>query len=110
MAAILVMHLAAAAITRGQGAIGDDHAITDTSENLLNLLNAERIGRGLSAVSSDEVLQRAAQWMADDMARRGTLSHTDSRHRDLTARLHEFGYDRPRLIAEKMAEGRRRLP
>lgn len=43
--------------------------------------------------------------MANDMARRQTLEHTDSQQRDMAARLRAFRYDRPRLFAENIAEG-----
>ena len=39
------------------------------------------------------------------MARHHTLNHTDSRHRDVAARLEAFGYNRARLMAENIAEG-----
>ena len=74
MAAALVIHMPALRAA-GQGTIGHDNARTETTENLLYLLNAERIAQGLSAVSGEEVLQRAVQWMADDMAKHRTLSH-----------------------------------
>ena len=72
---------------------------------VLSVINAERTARGLGAVSANKVLQTAAQWMAEDMAARHTLDHTDSRHRGLASRLQDFGYENPRLIAENIAEG-----
>jgi uncharacterized protein YkwD len=72
---------------------------------VLRVMNAERTARGLGAVSANKVLQTAAQWMAEDMAARHTLDHTDSRHRGLASRLQDFGYENPRLIAENISEG-----
>lgn len=48
---------------------------------VLSVINTEQTARGLGAVSGNEVLQTAAQWMAEDMAARHVLDHTDSRHR-----------------------------
>ena len=72
---------------------------------VLNAINQERAARGLGAVSTNEALQTAAQWMAEDMAARHTLDHTDSQRRRLASRLQAFGYENPRLIAENIAEG-----
>ena len=51
--------------------------------SVLSVINTERTRQGLGAVSEDELLQNAAQWMADDMAAHHTLDHTDSQHRRL---------------------------
>jgi len=51
------------------------------------------------------MLQTAAQWMAEDMAARHMLDHTDSRHSGLANRLQDFGYENPRFLAENVAEG-----
>jgi uncharacterized protein YkwD len=99
------MHIVSPGIAAAQGPIRSETARTDTTKTLLNVLNTERSGRGLSVVSGNEFLERAAQWMADDMARHYTLDHIDSQHRDVAARLQEFGYDGPRGIAENIAEG-----
>jgi uncharacterized protein YkwD len=72
---------------------------------VLSVINTERTARGLGAVSGNEVLQTAAQWMAEDMAARHVLDHTDSRHRGLANRLQDFGYENPRFLAENIAEG-----
>jgi uncharacterized protein YkwD len=72
---------------------------------VLSVINTERTARGLGAVSGNEVLQIAAQWMAEDMAAHHTLDHTDSRHRSVANRLQDFGYEYPRLLAENIAEG-----
>jgi uncharacterized protein YkwD len=78
---------------------------TAVDAGVLSVINAERTSRGLGAVSANEVLQTAAQWMAEDMAVRHMLDHTDSLHRDLASRLQDFGYENPRLSAENIAEG-----
>ena len=73
--------------------------------SVLSVINTERTRQGLGAVSEDELLQNAAQWMADDMAAHHTLDHTDSQHRSVAKRLQDFGYEHPRLMAENIAEG-----
>ncbi|WP_447983011.1 CAP domain-containing protein [Nitrospira sp. Nam74] len=55
--------------------------------SVLSVVNTERTRQGLGAVSENEVLQNAAQWMADDMAAHDTLDHTDSQHRSFAKRL-----------------------
>jgi len=85
--------------------IDSDGSDKATVADLLRAMNAERTARRLGAVSGNEVLQRAAQWMAEDLAARDMLDHIDSRHRGLASRLHAFGYENARVLAENIAEG-----
>jgi uncharacterized protein YkwD len=115
IAAVFVLPLSGAGIAIPQPPIDSQNASTETIGELLTVINAERSARRLRPVSSNERLQRAAQWMADDMARHQTLDmarhqtldHTDSRHRDVAARLEAFCYNGARLMAENIAKGQK---
>lgn len=102
--AAVVMLIVATRLT-GQESIEFQDGNRAIDAGVLSVMNAERTARGLVAVSANKILQAAAQWMAEDMAARHTLDHTDSRHRGLASRLRDFGYENPRLIAENIAEG-----
>jgi len=77
----------------------------DVESAVVARVNQERQTRGLPLLSPDPALQKAAQWMAEDLARRGQLDHTDSRRRDMKARLQFFGYQDPHIMAENVAAG-----
>ena len=103
--------VAASAVVLGAFQVADGQQIDSqdgdkgTVAGVLSVMNAARTARGLGRVSGNEVLHRAAQWMAEELAARDTLDHTDSRHRGVASRLQAFGYENFRLIAENIAEG-----
>jgi len=60
---------------------------------LVTLINGYRAENGLGPLVTSSALTQAAQWMSEDMAGNGYLSHTDSLGRDNLGRLAAFGYD-----------------
>jgi uncharacterized protein YkwD len=60
---------------------------------LVSLINGYRAENGLGPLVTSPALTQAAQWMSEDMAANGYLSHTDSLGRDNLGRLAAFGYD-----------------
>lgn len=76
------------------GSLGDELAYTN------NLVRAER---GLSLLGRSVELDRAAQFMADELARRGTLDHTDLGGRKPWDRAESFGYRNWEFVAENLA-------
>ncbi len=56
------------------------------------LLNEHRAAHGLAPVSLAPSLHRAAAWMAEDLATRAQLTHTDSLGRDPFQRVQDCGY------------------
>jgi len=60
---------------------------------LVTLINGYRAENGLGPLVTSPALMQAAQWMSEDMAGNGYLSHTDSLGRDNLGRLAAFGYD-----------------
>jgi uncharacterized protein YkwD len=68
-------------------------------------LNRYREQKGLRPLGIDKKLQRAAQWMSEDMAAHDYLSHRDSKGRDPFRRLADFGYDYNTDKAENVAAG-----
>lgn len=103
-AAFLVPMFCSAGVA-GDGPIRADNATAGQTEQMMSLVNAERTAQGLSAVSANEKLQRAAQWLAEDIATHHRLSHVDSQGHDLAIRVKRYGDHAPRLLAENIAEG-----
>lgn len=60
---------------------------------LVTLINGYRSENGLGPLVTSPALTQAAQWMSEDMAGNGYLSHTDSLGRGNLGRLAAFGYD-----------------
>jgi uncharacterized protein YkwD len=60
---------------------------------LVTLINGYRAENGLGPLVTSPALTQAAQWMSEDMAANGYLSHADSLGRDNLGRLAAFGYD-----------------
>ncbi len=74
---------------------------------VVDLTNAERARFGLKPLRYDARLERAAQWMAEDMAIKGYFSHTDSMNRSIGQRVPTFGYENYRTLRENLAAGYR---
>lgn len=74
------------------------------AEGLLAAHNAERARRHLPPVVLDAVLTRAAQIHADDMARRGKMSHRGGDGSSPFERMERVGYSF-RAAAENVAAG-----
>ena len=72
---------------------------------VLELTNRERQAKGLRPLKPQTTLQEAAQWLADDMAKKSYLSHTDSLSRDFSTRLRDFGYENANVMAENIGLG-----
>lgn len=74
---------------------------------VVQLTNAQRERFGLKPLTYDIRLERAAQWMAEDMAIKGYFSHTDSMNRSIGQRVPSFGYTNYRTLRENLAAGHR---
>jgi uncharacterized protein YkwD len=75
------------------------------TRKFLMLLNRYRHKNGLRPLTMDKKLQRASQWMSEDMAANNYLSHNDSKGRDPFKRLEDFGYNYNTNKAENVAAG-----
>lgn len=76
----------------GDCSVGANEAALDSEEQeMLRLINEYRASRGLGPLTASAALNRAAAWLANDMARRGIMSHYDSLGRGLN-RLRDCGY------------------
>ncbi|MEJ2156494.1 MAG: CAP domain-containing protein [Desulfobacteraceae bacterium] len=84
-------------------------AKTRSSETrrFLVLINRYRARKGLRPLKIDKHLQRAAQWMSDDMAAKNYLGHRDSIGRDPFKRMAAFGYGYNTDKAENVAAGQK---
>ncbi len=80
-------------------------ALDSEEARLLDLINQYRAANGLGALSLDDSLNSSARWMAEDMARNGYLSHTDSLGRDPVSRMAAFGYGYNTWKGENLAAG-----
>jgi len=72
---------------------------------LVNLINSFRQQNGVPPLQVSVALTNAAKWMANDMASRNYLNHTDSQGRDPFVRMTEFGYNAQTLRGENVAAG-----
>ncbi|HEY6334434.1 MAG TPA: CAP domain-containing protein [Alphaproteobacteria bacterium] len=70
--------------------------------NLLALVNQARSNAGLAPVHANPELGAAAQSLAEDLARRGVLSHEDSKGAGIDVRFLQSGY-RYSIAAEVVA-------
>ena len=77
------------------------------TQRFLVILNRYRKQKGLTPFKVDKKLQRAAQWMSDDMAAGDYLSHHDSKGRDPFERQAAFGYNYNTDRAENVAAGQK---
>ena len=77
------------------------------TRRFLALINRYRAQKGLRPLTTDKKLQRAAQWMSDDMADKNYLDHHDSKGRDPFQRLVAFGYNYNTAMAENVAAGQK---
>lgn len=77
----------------------------DLPTQLAASINVHRQGKGLTTLARNENLDKAAQAMADDIARTGNLAHQDSQGRQLRARVEAAGYQGWRRITENLAMG-----
>ena len=64
-----------------------DLTFDSSEQQFLTLINQYRAQHGLVALTVSENLNRAASWMANDMASRDYMGHIDSLGRGLTVRL-----------------------
>ncbi len=71
---------------------------------LLELVQTYRAENGLGGLTLLVELTDAAEWMADDIAQRGFLSHIDSQGRDIKSRQAVFGWS-DELGGEVLARG-----
>ena len=76
---------------------------------VLSIVNAERIERGLAALTWDANLETAASRHALDLHRNGRFSHDGSNGSNVLDRVARTGY-RACFVAENIAKGQRSLP
>ena len=61
-------------------------------QSFLQQLNAYRAANGQRSLTFDPKLFQSASWMAQDMATKNYVAHTDSQGRDIPTRIHAFGF------------------
>jgi uncharacterized protein YkwD len=105
---IALLVLAVLAIAPAAASAQDPQVVLNSAEqDALTRINAYREGRDLRPVRLDPVLQREAEWYAQDMALNDNFNHDhrDSLGRLPASRLAAFGYKFPDLAAENSAAG-----
>lgn len=91
--------------TTTQAAAAGVAAGPDAEEQLfLQLLNEFRATKGQKPLAFDATLFKAARWMAQDMATKNNISHTDSTGRTRAQRFKDFGIT-ARYGGENIAAG-----
>ena len=77
----------------------------DLVQEVLVLTNAERAKFKLQPLTYETRLEKAAQWMAEDMANNNYFAHVDSLDRSIGQRVPTFGYNRYQTLRENIAAG-----
>ncbi len=86
------------------GACSPTTASTDSEEQaFFGLLNTYRQQNGLGTLALSPTLDRAAAWMAEDLATHSYFSHTSSDGRSPSQRAQDCGY--PQAVGENLAAG-----
>jgi hypothetical protein len=80
-----------------------DPAIDSVEQEFLNLINEYRAQKGAGPLVLNDQLNAAADWLSEDMGKKGYFSHYDSLGRDPNQRAAAFGY--PYSIGENIAGG-----
>jgi len=73
----------------------DDLTVDDEEQAFLKLINDYRARNGVPPLTISPALTRAATWMANDLAGRQNLAHTDSLGRTPWQRMPDCGYSIP---------------
>ncbi len=71
----------------------------------IEAINEVRVGLGLTPFEVSPILTESAEWMAQDLAKRDTIDHTDSLGRSMGNRVHSFGYPTNAYIRENLVVG-----
>ncbi|MGE3961221.1 MAG: CAP domain-containing protein [Dehalococcoidia bacterium] len=71
----------------------------------IDAINEVRADLGLPALKLSPTLTNAAEWMAQDLADRDTIDHTDSLGRPMAQRIYAFGYPTNAYIRENLVVG-----
>ena len=103
----IVVALAGAGLRSiAEGSSTDPGADLDAEEQrVVDLVNVVRTAQGLVPLVVSPTLSAAADWMAQDLADQGALSHVDSLGRGLRERLTAFGYPAQTTVRENVAAG-----
>ena len=71
----------------------------------IEAINEVRVGLGLAPLRLSPILTEAAEWMAQDLADRDTIDHTDSLSRSMGDRVRSFNYPTNAYIRENLVVG-----
>lgn len=77
----------------------------ELTQEVLVLTNAERAKFKLPPLTYETRLEKAAQWMAEDMAINNYFAHVDSLDRSIGQRVPSFGYTNYQTLRENIAAG-----
>ena len=99
-AALLVPFLLAPTV-----ASADLGGVDDEEIAAIEAINEVRVGLGLTPLRLSPILTEAAEWMAQDLADRDTIDHTDSLGRSMGDRVHSFDYPTNASLRENLVVG-----
>lgn len=71
----------------------------------IEAINEIRVALGLVPLKLSPILTEAAEWMAEDLADRDTIDHTDSLARGMAERIYAFDYPTNAYIRENLVVG-----
>ena len=93
----------AASLSLSAPAVAVAQTTPSQAQQMLSLVNAERVAAGCAAVRLDTRLSAAATKHSQDMATKNFFSHTGSDGSNFVTRIQREGYPRPR--SENIAAG-----
>lgn len=86
-----------------------DIKLGSKEKKMLKDLNAYRKKKGARPLKSNQNLNRAAQWLSNDMQKKKYLSHSDSSGRSFDRRFRDCGYN-GNNISENILKGANTAP
>lgn len=86
-------------------ASADLGGVDDEEIAAIESINEVRVALGLTPLRLSPILTEAAEWMAQDLADRDTIDHTDSLGRSMADRVHSFSYPTNAYIRENLVVG-----
>ncbi len=84
---------------------GSDLTISTNEQSLLTLVNEYRSQNNAGPLAFNDLLNRAASWMSNDLAAGNRQGHTDSLGRSIAPRFKDCGYTAYQNIGENLFYG-----
>lgn len=105
IASLLAAVLAVPMLLAPSTASADLGGLDEEEIAAIEAINKIRVDLGLAPLKLSPTLTEAAEWMAQDLADRDTIDHTDSLGRGMAERIYTFDYPTNAYIRENLVVG-----